>query len=57
MNDERKPRREEPAKEPYEKPSLAAIDLTADQVLGFGCKTAAGFGFTTLCIPCGGEGS
>jgi hypothetical protein len=27
---------------PYEKPSLKSISLVADQVLGVGCKMAAG---------------
>ena len=33
---------EENSKQPYEKPRLRTIELAAEEVLGVGCKTAAG---------------
>jgi hypothetical protein len=35
---------QEQTKQVYEKPKLRAIDLTADEVLAIGCKTAHGGG-------------
>jgi hypothetical protein len=34
----------EKAKQPYRKPRLRTIELTAEEVLGAGCKTLAGGG-------------
>lgn len=52
------PKDELPPRERYEPPSLAVIDLAADQVLGFGCKGGASpSAFMGLCAACSGEGS
>ena len=51
-----------PVKEPYEKPELRVIRLTADEVLAVGCKTtgpttAVGLGACGLQVPCVTSGS
>lgn len=57
-DDSGKPSHEQPPRERYEPPALAVIDLTADQVLGFGCKGGASpSAFMGLCAACAGEGS
>jgi hypothetical protein len=42
--------------QPYEKPRLRVIELIAEEVLGIGCKTAAGGApLPPNCLSCGGN--
>jgi len=42
--------------QPYEKPRLRVIELTAEEVLAVGCKTAAGgVPLQPNCLSCGGN--
>ena len=36
------PKKEKENKQPYEKPKLGVIELSAEEVLGVGCKTRFG---------------
>ena len=49
----------ENSKKPYRKPELRAIELTADEVLGAGCKTttSADPGFDPCIVGCFADGS
>ena len=42
---------ENKARKPYEKPALRTIKLSAEEVLGVGCKTSSG-GFNVGSTPC-----
>jgi len=48
--------KEEKKIQPYEKPRLRVIELTAEEVLAVGCKTAAGGApLPPNCLSCGGN--
>jgi hypothetical protein len=49
----------ETVREPYEKPTVSAVELFADQVLGIGCKggTEPAMSVSTCATGCFNQGS